>query len=433
MENKRPTIVLVLRSGGDFKFRDVELISRHINGKWTSLPRPRIICLWDKASDAYSMEGMEVLPLKTELRGTWSRMQLYSPEMEQYRPFLYVDLDTIVVKSIENIFDLVRNPNHFITLEDFWQPRQMATGLVWFPANSEKIKDVWKAWNKGTQVQGFRMDTFLRKVIQPDIYWQQLTDTIYDFKHSSGKVLTILPNNASMVCLHGKPRIFDVAESSMTIGWIQDYVDQEFSKPLEKRRVTVIIPYRVDRGWLKEAIESVPLDVQLLVSQGEGNWPANFNKVLEQAEGKFIKYLHEDDMLTPNCIEDSVRALEEQNVDFIHGNAIEIQSGSDKMVKWVTKVQYPTLQDLLVKNVIHSATTMYRRDVFTKVGSFDESLNTAEEYEFNLRCLYAGLKIGYCNSFLAIYRRHPKQKVRIIPAADRKKEREMVQHKYIIV
>ena len=48
--NNRRIIVLVLRTSKDFAFRDVELIARHINGKWKSSVRPRIICLWDKAT-----------------------------------------------------------------------------------------------------------------------------------------------------------------------------------------------------------------------------------------------------------------------------------------------------------------------------------------------------------------------------------------------
>src|SRR5512138_2980603 len=103
MLNLKKTIVLVLRSGKDFGFRDVELIARHINGKWQSPVRPRIVCLWDKATTHYNLGNIEY-------PGTWSRMQLYSPEMEQYRPFLYVDLDTAVINSLENIFALITDP-----------------------------------------------------------------------------------------------------------------------------------------------------------------------------------------------------------------------------------------------------------------------------------------------------------------------------------
>jgi hypothetical protein len=320
---------------------------------------------------------------------------------------------------LENIFELVKNPDMFIPLEDFYQRGQLATGLAWIPANSEKIRNVWNSYNGES---GWRMDSFLRRVIKPDAFWQQLTDTIIDFKPKNGSLLQQVPENANLVCFHGKPRIFDC-----DIDWVRQYRD---SKPLGgKKKVTVIIPYLYDRGWLKEAINSVPKDCQLLVSQGEGNWPENFNKVLDQAEGDYIRWLHEDDMLTPNSIEDSVRAIEEQEVDFIHGNAIEFFNDSDRKIQFQPQVKIPTIQDMLRKNPIHSATLMYKREVFEKLR-LDETLNTAEEYEFNLRVLKNGFKIGYCATNLAFYRRHPEQKVRVVSKEAKSKEREMVKDMY---
>jgi GT2 family glycosyltransferase len=206
---------------------------------------------------------------------------------------------------------------------------------------------------------------------------------------------------------------------------VKDYVN--FST---KPKVTVIIPYKVDRGWLKDAIASIPEWVQLLVSQGEGNWPANFNKVLNQVTGDYIRWLHEDDMLTPNSIEDAVRAIEDQDVDFIHGNAIELRQDSGNTIVWRSPDKSVTLERLLKTNPIHSATLMYRKQVFDRVGKLDETLNTAEEYEFNLRCLKAGMRLGYCDSTLAIYRRHSKQKVRVVSKEERGREREMVRTIY---
>jgi len=432
MLNLRHTIVLVLRSGGDFSFRDVELIARHINGKWQSPIRPRIICLWDNASEYYDLGNLELLPLSNDYPKWWSRMMLYSPEMEQYRPFLYIDLDTVVVKSLENIFELVKEPNMFIPLEDFYQKGQLATGLAWIPSNSEKINSIWEAWKK-EGVGASRMDYFLRKVVKPDMFWQQLTNTIYDFKPKGIGVLKQVPDDANLVCFHGKPRIFQAAEASISLQWVRDYVGQEtFKKPIAKPKVTVIIPYNIDRGYLKDAIASVPDGVQLIVSQGEGNWPQNFNKVLNQAEGDYIKYLHEDDMLTPNCIVDSVKAIEEQGVDFIHGMAIQHSQKTGEEVVWKPSVLFPTLEQLLTKNTIHSATTMYRRQVFEKVGMFNESdqVKSFEEYEFNIRCLQMGMKIGFCPSTLAFYRRHPNQLIKKVNKASRQANRKKVITKY---
>lgn len=198
-----------------------------------------------------------------------------------------------------------------------------------------------------------------------------------------------------------------------------------------KEKVTVIIPYKIDRGWLKDAIASVPNNVQLLVSQGPGNWPANFNKVWDQVEGEYVKYLHEDDMLTSDSIESSLRGFEDlPTVDFIHGNAYELYQDSGKMVLWQPSIKYPNVGSMLQKNTIHSATVMYRKSVFERVGLFDETLNTAEEFEFNLRCLKAGMKIAYVGNTLAIYRRHPAQKVRTVSTFAKDQEREMVRNKY---
>lgn len=421
---ERKTIVLVLKSRGDFAMRDVELISRHINGLWQSPIRPRILCLWDKASQHYDLGNFELLPLNTNFPGTWSRIQLYSPEMDQYRPFLYVDLDTAVVGSLEQIFATIADPSLFITLEDFWQRNELATGLVWFPKESEKVK---KIWNNFKGVAGKRMDRYIRQVIgHPDNYWQFLTPSIYDFKPRRNNLLQDVPAQASLICFHGKPRIFDAP-----IGWVKDYIYKEYTNGLHyQNMVTVIIPYNKDRGWLQEAVNSVPKGVQLLLSKGEGNWPENFNKVLDQVTGKYIRWLHEDDMLTPNCIGDSIRTFEEQDVDFIHGNAIEITPEGKQIRTYIPSIKNPTSTDLLIHNVFHSATMMYKREVFEKIGKMNETLNTAEEFEFNLRCLKAGLKIGYCETPLAFYRRHPQQKVRVVPKEQKDKEREQVRELY---
>jgi hypothetical protein len=219
---KQKTVVVVLRSGKDFSMSDVDLIIQHINGKWKSEIRPKIVCVCDKFTQEYNLGNIKYVPLRNNYPGTWSRMQLYSPEMEKYRPFLYVDLDTAIIQSVENIFDLIKDESKFIALEDFYQKKQLATGLVWFPAKSQKIKDVWMMWNP-KEIKGSRMDYFLRKYLVPDMYWQQLTNTIVDFKPKTKVLLNDLPVGCALVCFHGKPRIFQ----AVNIKWVNDYVNYQ--------------------------------------------------------------------------------------------------------------------------------------------------------------------------------------------------------------
>jgi len=201
-----------------------------------------------------------------------------------------------------------------------------------------------------------------------------------------------------------------------------------------KYNITVIIPYKEDRGWLKEAIASVPKDVQLIVSQGDGNWPQNFNKALPRATGDYIKYLHEDDLIPGDSLRYAAEEIYETGVDFLHGNAWEFYGNSDTNNFYVPKIATPTFAQLMKHNVIHSATTMYRRDVFEKVGLFNEDpkMYSFEEYEFNLRCLKAGLKIGYLCLPLGKYRRHPKQIIRTVDKQMRNINREEMLRNMIV-
>lgn len=199
-------------------------------------------------------------------------------------------------------------------------------------------------------------------------------------------------------------------------------------------RVSIIIPYKIDRGWLKEAVASVLPEAELILSQGDGNWPQNFNKGLKKATGDLIKFLHEDDMLTSNCITDSIECFNRMNVDFIHGDAFEMHMNAGRqMGLYKPTIHVPTFDDLLKKNVIHSATLMYRREIFEKLGGFSESdkMYSFEEFEFNLRVLKAGFKIGYVDSPLAIYRRHPKQIIRTCDIQKRKKYRQELINSYL--
>ena len=176
-------------------------------------------------------------------------------------------------------------------------------------------------------------------------------------------------------------------------------------------KVSIIIPYKVDRGYLAQAIKSVELqtykgEIELILSQSDNGVSYNINRGIEKATGEYIKYLCDDDFLTPNSIHDSVMAL--GGADFLHGNAFNLHPGHTERQK--PKIENPTFKQMLNNNVIHGGTLMYRKDVFDRIGLFDETLDCAEEYEFNLRCLANGMRLRYCNQFLYNYRRHPKQK-----------------------
>lgn len=222
MEQKH-TIVLVLSNGKDFGFTDVELIARHINGNWKSLVKPRIVCFWDKATTDYDLGNLEIKPYPV-LPGLYSKLTIFSPTLELYRPFLYMDLDTAVVGTVEDIIDSIPDHTKFITLEDFYQTGRLATALVWIPKDSKKVKKVWDYWDSAFMGLHKRMDLYIRSVVTADLYWQQITNRVIDFKPKRGIFVTQIPNNASLICFHGKPRILNADN----IPWVKEYIQKQY-------------------------------------------------------------------------------------------------------------------------------------------------------------------------------------------------------------
>lgn len=178
-------------------------------------------------------------------------------------------------------------------------------------------------------------------------------------------------------------------------------------------KVSLIVPYKEDRGYLDQALESIDRqdykNYEVIMSQSDKGVSYNLNRGIEKATGDVIKYLCDDDLLTSISLTKSVEAI--KDVDFIHGRAINFfESGKrDYYVPKYTEIDFELLSTM-PSNCIHGGTLMYKASVFDKVGLFDETLWTAEEFEFNLRCLYHKMKLGYAPHFLYLYRRHEKQK-----------------------
>ena len=184
-------------------------------------------------------------------------------------------------------------------------------------------------------------------------------------------------------------------------------------------KVSVIVYFNRDRGWLKDAIDSVynqqagDFEIELLRSDllcpNHANMSAseNLNFLINLATGDYIKYLSEDDMLTPICIDSSVKAMIEQGCDFLHGNALNKRENTN--VPYYPKHKIPTLETLIDACYVHGATLFYKRELLIK-KPFDEKLSTGEEWDVNLWLLKNGYKMGYVDKFLAVYRKHDEQK-----------------------
>ncbi len=176
--------------------------------------------------------------------------------------------------------------------------------------------------------------------------------------------------------------------------------------------VSVIIPYNKDRGFLYNAIESVVKQTnkthihELVLFQSNKNCAHNINQGLKKAKGEYVKILAEDDMLTPDCLEILINGI--NGYDFVYSDAENFgeldgwpERSHDKTV---------TMESMLIGNGINGGGVLYRTEMLRKVGGWDESLWTGEEYDLHLRLIKNGYKHRHVPGIVYKYRRHPGNK-----------------------
>lgn len=114
------TVACVLRSGGTY---DAEWVAKLQRGVARHLSSPhRFTCLSDVDVPC------ERIPLNVDWPGWWSKLALFEPGVFQ-GPVLYLDLDTVVVGSLE---DIAAYPHKFTMAHEFWRPTLLcSTAMAW--------------------------------------------------------------------------------------------------------------------------------------------------------------------------------------------------------------------------------------------------------------------------------------------------------------
>ncbi len=208
---KNLNIMLVLKHSEDYGFYDVLRLSLLLRKH--AKEEINIFCLTDIFDKKVKLMNIRFIPFPNpEWRGWFSKMNMFNPIFNDLKPFLYVDLDTLILASYKEI--IPKKENMFITLEDFYRKGQLATGLMWIPRKNKKIDMIWEKWIDSNAIY-FRGDQeFIRTVVFPNDFFQNYCDIIGSFKpEPNRKPILKRPEGKAIICLHGKPRIRKVVEN----------------------------------------------------------------------------------------------------------------------------------------------------------------------------------------------------------------------------
>ena len=191
---------------------------------------------------------------------------------------------------------------------------------------------------------------------------------------------------------------------------------------------TIPIIKEITKGW------DIPVKIYNHIPSGIG---ANWNNCVKHANGKYIKFLFQDDILYPTCIEEMVALAEQDdNIGLIFSDRTIIgetkrmetwmQYNKNLTGNWENLHEIQPGTELLSQNFFlnkpnnkigEPSVVLLRRTCFNEIGFFSEKLKQSLDYEFWYR-LMTKYKIGYIKKELAAFRLHPAQATNINASQD---------------
>lgn len=196
------SIACVLRSGGCYT---TEYVRRLSAGVRTHLSLAhRFVCLSDVA-DVARIPGVERVPLLTPWPGWLAKLELFRPGLfPTGEPVLYLDLDTVVVGSLDEI---AGHPHRFSMLTGFYRDYALASGVMaWsggrhhiFELFSEELVARYHRWHPAYRGDGGWIE---RQLHPPADRLQEL----FPGQIVSRKLRRTRNPDERLVCYHGRPR-----------------------------------------------------------------------------------------------------------------------------------------------------------------------------------------------------------------------------------
>jgi len=141
---KTLNIACVCKSGGQYSKTDVERLQRMVSDNMKSTFN--FICL----TDDLSIAGVcDVEPLLHNLPGWWSKLELFRPGLFD-GPVLYMDLDTLVLKTIAGLSGVIRKLE-FVMLRGFNRGMLLtgdvpASGIMGFHSDTDITNQIYQTF-----------------------------------------------------------------------------------------------------------------------------------------------------------------------------------------------------------------------------------------------------------------------------------------------
>lgn len=149
------------------------------------------------------------------------------------------------------------------------------------------------------------------------------------------------------------------------------------------------------------------------VYQQNAGLSAARNTGIRHAAGAFLSYLDSDDLFLPDKLAVEIACFErDPTLGFVAGQAILIDENGQRLGEIFDKKLPDDSTQLLLGNPLHVGSVLVRHKWQTRVGFFDETLRSYEDWDMWLRLALAGCQMDWVAQPVSLYRFHAKQMTR---------------------
>jgi len=212
--------------------------------------------------------------------------------------------------------------------------------------------------------------------------------------------------------------------------FIEDTIKSVISQNYEKFEYIII-----DGGSNDDTVDIIKRyqdKISYWISEPDYGQTNAINKGLKIATGDIITYLNSDDLFLPGTLEKIANYFNiYQDRYFVYGNTIVIDKKGE-VIKYRKQLKFNKNIACMIGFglVIDQPATFWRKEVFEKIGFFNENLyyTMDADYWFRISRYY---KLYYINEYLAKFRWHSQSKTIISKNSNKKLKYELTSHRIL--
>lgn len=178
-------------------------------------------------------------------------------------------------------------------------------------------------------------------------------------------------------------------------------IEQTIKSVLSQKypNIEYIIVDGMSNDGTKEIINKYRKNVDCFISEEDKGIYDAMNKGIKHSTGDIIGFINSDDWYALDVVEKVVQTFLREEVDVVYGEVKMVHFGGH-----MSLVKNGTLEDIIFRMVIPHPTAFVKRQIFEKIGLYNQKYRIAADYDLFLRMYLNGIRMKQIKQVLAYVR-----------------------------